>query len=162
MIILKGEGRAFCAGFDLSPGLYTRPAMGEWDPTLDYAMTTHFARQFMSLWYSRKPTIAQVHGWCVARRHRPGAVLRHHRRRRGRPHRLPAGPRLGLAAHRHVGLPPQRRAGQAPLLTGDPVDGTTAERIGLIYKAVPADRLERRWRPGASGWPTSPSRSSRP
>ncbi|MGB6836587.1 MAG: enoyl-CoA hydratase-related protein, partial [Dehalococcoidia bacterium] len=28
------------------------------------------------------------------------------------------------------------------LLTGDAMDGKTAERIGLIYKAVPADRLE--------------------
>ena len=28
------------------------------------------------------------------------------------------------------------------LLTGDAVDGRTAERIGLIHKAVPADRLE--------------------
>ncbi len=29
------------------------------------------------------------------------------------------------------------------LLTGDPVDGRTAERIGLIHKAVPAADLER-------------------
>src|SRR3970282_1826405 len=28
------------------------------------------------------------------------------------------------------------------LLTGDAVDGRTAERIGLIYRAVPAERLE--------------------
>jgi enoyl-CoA hydratase len=31
---------------------------------------------------------------------------------------------------------------KALLLTGDPVDGRTAERIGLIYRAVPAERLE--------------------
>lgn len=29
VIVLKGEGRAFCGGFDLSPGLFTGPAMGE-------------------------------------------------------------------------------------------------------------------------------------
>ena len=138
VIILKGEGRAFCAGFDLSPGLYTGPPMGEWDPTLDFAMTTHFARQFMSLWYSRKPTIAQVHGWCVA-----------------------GGTDLALcsdiivaAEDARMGYPPARVWGspltamwvyrlsaeraKSLLLTGDPVDGRTAERIGLIYRAVPA------------------------
>ncbi|MGQ9571647.1 MAG: crotonase/enoyl-CoA hydratase family protein [Dehalococcoidia bacterium] len=140
VIVLKGAGRAFCAGFDLSPGLYTGPA--EWDPSLDYAMTTRFAAKFMSLWYSRKPTIAQVHGWCVG----------------GGTDMVLCSDIIIAAEDAQIGYAPARIWG-APftamwvyrlgpewakrhLLTGDPIDGKTAERIGLIYKAVAADRLE--------------------
>src|SRR3972149_9648805 len=61
VIVLRGAGRAFCAGFDLEPGLFTGPR--PWEPVADYSFTTTLAGRFMSLWYSRKPTIAQVHGW---------------------------------------------------------------------------------------------------
>ena len=141
-IILKGAGRAFCAGFDLSPGLLTGPAMGEWDPTEDYMLTTRLAAKFMSLWYSRKPTIAQVHGWCVA----------------GGTDMVLCSDIIIAAEDAQIGYAPARVWGspltamwvyrlgpewaKRLLLTGDPVDGKTAERIGLIYKAVPADRLE--------------------
>jgi len=142
VIILKGEGRAFCAGFDLSPGLYTGPPMGEWDPTLDFAMTTQFARQFMSLWYSRKPTIAQVHGWCVA----GGTdlalcsdiiVAAEDARMGYPPARIWGSPLTAMWVYR---LSAERA--KSLLLTGDAVDGRTAERIGLIYRAVPGERLE--------------------
>jgi len=141
-IILKGAGRAFCAGFDLSPGLLTGPAMEEWDPTEDYQLTTTLARKFMSLWYSRKPTIAQVHGWCVA----------------GGTDMVLCSDIIIAAEDAQIGYAPARVWGspltamwvyrlgpewaKRHLLTGDPIDGRTAERIGLIYKAVPADRLE--------------------
>ncbi len=142
VIILKGAGRAFCAGFDLSPGLFTGPPMGEWDATEDFAMTTRLAAKFMSLWYSRKPTIAQVHGWCVA----GGTDL------------VLCSDIIIAAEDAQIGYAPARVWGspltamwvyrlgaewaKRLLLTGDPVDGKTAERIGLIYKAVPADQLE--------------------
>jgi enoyl-CoA hydratase len=142
VIILKGAGRAFCAGFDLSPGLLTGPPMGEWDPTEDYLLTTTLARKFMSLWYSRKPTIAQVHGWCVA----------------GGTDMVLCSDIIIAAEDAQIGYAPARIWGspltamwvyrlgpewaKRHLLTGDAIDGKTAERIGLIYKAVPADRLE--------------------
>jgi enoyl-CoA hydratase len=142
VIILKGAGRAFCAGFDLSPGLLTGPPMGEWDPTEDYLLTTTLARKFMSLWYSRKPTIAQVHGWCVA----------------GGTDMVLCSDIIVAAEDAQIGYAPARIWGspltamwvyrlgpewaKRHLLTGDAMDGKTAERIGLIYKAVPADRLE--------------------
>jgi enoyl-CoA hydratase len=142
VIILKGAGRAFCAGFDLTPGLLTGPPMGEWDPTEDYHLTTSLARKFMSLWYSRKPTIAQVHGWCVA----------------GGTDMALCSDIIIAAEDAQIGYAPARIWGspltamwvyrlgpewaKRHLLTGDPIDGKTAERIGLIYKAVPADRLE--------------------
>jgi enoyl-CoA hydratase len=142
VIILKGAGRAFCAGFDLTPGLLTGPPMGEWDPTEDYHLTTTLARKFMSLWYSRKPTIAQVHGWCVA----GGTdmvlcsdiIIAAEDARIGyAPARVWGSPLTAMWVYR---LGPEWA--KRHLLTGDPIDGRTAERIGLIYKAVPADRLE--------------------
>jgi len=141
-IILKGAGRAFCAGFDLTPGLLTGPPMGQWDPTEDYLLTTTIAKKFMSLWYSRKPTIAQVHGWCVA----------------GGTDMVLCSDIIIAAEDAQIGYAPARIWGspltamwvyrlgpewaKRHLLTGDAMDGRTAERIGLIYKAVPADRLE--------------------
>jgi len=141
VIVLRGAGRAFCAGFDLEPGLLTGPS--QWDPVADYSMTTTVAAKFMSLWYSRKPTIAQVHGWCVA----------------GGTDMVLCSDLIVAAEDAQIGYAPARvwgspltamwvyRAGaewaKRLLLTGDPVDGRTAERIGLIHKAVPAADLER-------------------
>ncbi len=73
VIILRGAGRAFCAGFDFSGNLEQFKDMldtdNRWDPGKDFIATTSaFAGpvpKFMSLWRSPKPVIAQVHGWCV-------------------------------------------------------------------------------------------------
>ena len=74
VIILRGAGRAFCAGFDFGQdfssgygtALYTE---GRWDPGKDMIGTTSGLTapvpRFMSIWRSPKPVIAQVHGWCV-------------------------------------------------------------------------------------------------
>ncbi len=140
VIILRGAGRAFCAGYDLTPGLFTGPA--QWDPVADYSMMTALVAKFMSLWYSRKPTIAQVHGWCVA----------------GGTDMVLCSDLIVAAEDAQIGYAPARVWGSPTtamwvyrlgaewakrlLLTGDPVDGRTAERIGLIHQAVPAADLE--------------------
>jgi enoyl-CoA hydratase len=140
VIVLRGAGRAFCAGFDLEPGLFTGPS--QWDPVADYSMTTALAAKFMSLWYSRKPTIAQVHGWCVA----------------GGTDMVLCSDLIVAAEDAQIGYAPARVWGspltamwvyrlgaewaKRLLLTGEAVDGSTAERIGLVHKAVPAADLE--------------------
>ena len=141
VVLLTGAGRAFCAGYDLEPGLFSGPA--QWDPVADYSMMTALVAKFMSLWYSRKPTIAQVHGWCVA----------------GGTDMVLCSDLIVAAEDAQIGYAPARVWGSPTtamwvyrlgsewakrlLLTGDPVDGRTAERIGLIHKAVPAADLER-------------------
>ena len=73
VIVLRGAGRSFCAGFDFGGGFHhwdeAMTTDGEWDPGKDFAMATSQALgpvpKFMSLWHSSKPVIAQVHGWCV-------------------------------------------------------------------------------------------------
>jgi len=77
VIVVEGEGRAFCAGYDLrvlaeeSPrsGPVDHPLQQErqpWDPMLDYAVMKRHTEDFMALWRSKKPTIAKVQGYAVA------------------------------------------------------------------------------------------------
>ena len=74
VIVLRGAGRSFCAGFDFSGGFHHwdehLATGGAWDPGKDFMMATAQALgpvpKFMSLWRSPKPVIAQVHGACIA------------------------------------------------------------------------------------------------
>src|SRR4051794_13634767 len=73
VIVVRGAGRAFCAGYDFSDGFSHWAELvatdGEWNPGKDFIGTTSHAvaptQKFMSVWRSPKPVIAQVHGWCV-------------------------------------------------------------------------------------------------
>jgi enoyl-CoA hydratase/carnithine racemase len=72
VIVLRGAGRSFCAGYDFAGGFHhwdeTLTTEGRWDPGKDFALAAspHGPTQkFMSMWRTPKPVIAQVHGWCV-------------------------------------------------------------------------------------------------
>src|SRR4029078_4127609 len=73
VIVVRGAGRAFCAGYDFGGGFHHwdegLTTDGEWDPGKDFAAATAHAlsptQKFMSVWRAPKPVIAQVHGWCV-------------------------------------------------------------------------------------------------
>ena len=137
VIVLAGAGRAFCSGYDL-----TEEAGGEiggpvaWRDLLatDVAVT-------LKLLDCPKPIIAQIHGYALA-----------------------GGLELAMACDLVVAADgtrlgePEIRYGSAPvallmpylvgqkktrelLLTGDLVDAVEAERIGLVNRVVPADRL---------------------
>jgi enoyl-CoA hydratase len=146
VIVLAGAGRAFCAGYDLEWGTRVEAeadaATTTWDPMRDLAMMSENVACFMSLWRSRKPVVAKVHGWCVG-----------------------GGTDLALcsdlvvaAEDAAIGYPPARVWGSPTtamwvyrigmerakrlLLTGDSVSGREAEAIGLVSKAVPAAELD--------------------
>jgi enoyl-CoA hydratase len=145
VLVLRGSGRAFCAGYDLEWGTQVEhdgDAQHGWDPVRDFVGMSENVRCFMSLWHSRKPVIAQVHGWCVG----GGTdlalcsdliVATVDAQIGYPPARVWGSPTSALWAYR-LGMEGAKRL----LLTGDPVDGETAERIGLIYKAVPLAQLE--------------------
>src|SRR5690242_20827571 len=150
VIILRGAGRAFCAGFDFAGGFHHWDAGlttdGEWDPGKDFAVATAQALgpvpRFMSLWRSPKPVIAQVHGWCVG----GGSdlalcadlVVASDDARIGTPYSRMWGAYLsGMWIYR-LGL---TRAKEYAL-TGKPLSGREAADVGLINQAVPFSELE--------------------
>jgi enoyl-CoA hydratase/carnithine racemase len=73
VIVVRGAGRAFCAGYDFGGGFehWGRwlETDGRWDPGKDFVMSTtpeiSPTQKLMCVWRSPKPVIAQVHGYCV-------------------------------------------------------------------------------------------------
>jgi enoyl-CoA hydratase len=150
VIVLRGAGRAFCAGFDFGAGfhLYDEALKtdGRWDPGKDFVFATAPSLapvpKFMSLWRSPKPVIAQVHGWCVGGGSDMALcadlVIASEDARIGTPYGRMWGCYLtGMWIYR-LGL---TRAKEYAL-TGRPLSGTEAAEVGLINRAVPFAELE--------------------
>ena len=137
VIVIAGAGRAFSAGYDLTEeagGELTGPVAWRDALAVDVAAT-------LRILDCPKPVIAQVHGYALA-----------------------GGLELAMACDLVVASEgtklgePEIRYGSAPvtllmpyligqkktrelLLTGDLIDAVEAERIGLINRVVPAERL---------------------
>jgi enoyl-CoA hydratase len=150
VIVLRGAGRAFCAGFDFGEGFHHwdqgLTTEGAWDPGKDFAVTTTPSLgpvpKFMSMWRAPKPVIAQVHGWCVGGGSDMALcadlVIASEDARIGTPYSRVWGCyltgmwlyRLGLAKAKEVAL------------TGRALSGTEAAELELINRAVPFADLE--------------------
>jgi enoyl-CoA hydratase len=150
VIVLRGAGRAFCAGFDFGDGFHqwdeALTTDGVWDPGKDFTMATSPSLgpvpRFMSLWRSPKPVIAQVHGWCVGGGSDMALcadlVIASEDARIGTSYSRMWGCYLtGMWLYR-LGL---TRAKEYAL-TGKPLSGLEAVDAGLINAAVPFNRLE--------------------
>ncbi len=150
VIVLRGAGRAFCAGFDFAGGFHhwdqALTTDGSWDPGKDFAVATSQSAgvvpRFMSLWRSPKPVIAQVHGWCVGGGSDMALcadlVIASDDARIGTSYSRMWGCYLsGMWLYR-LGL---TRAKEYAL-TGKPLSGVEAVEAGLINAAVPFARLE--------------------
>jgi enoyl-CoA hydratase len=64
VLIIRGAGRAFCAGYDLSAPPATDG--GPFTITEDRWAMRKLVERWQRLWNLPKPTIAQVHGYCLA------------------------------------------------------------------------------------------------
>ncbi len=155
VIRLKGAGRAFCAGYDLTPrpGGFSRGeierrgtaawALGESRIAGDREGLRQSVDRWLGMWSYRKPIVAQVHGYCLAG---GGEMI-------GACDIIFAGDdaRFGHPAARGLGIPPT--LGMWPvkigmlktkelLFTGDMIDAAEAHRIGMVNRVVPIDRLD--------------------
>jgi enoyl-CoA hydratase len=150
VIVLRGAGRSFCAGFDFGEGFHHwdegLTTDGAWDPGKDFVAATAPSLapvpQFMSLWRSPKPVIAQVHGWCVGGGSDMALcadlVIASDDARIGTSYSRMWGCYLsGMWLYR-LGL---TRAKEYAL-TGKPLSGVEAAEAGLINASVPFARLE--------------------
>ncbi len=151
VIVLRGAGRAFCAGFNFSGGFHQwdngLTTGGKWDPGKDFVMTcspvTGWVAKFMSLWHSPKPVIAMVHGWALGGGSElalcADLVLMSEDARIGTPYsRMWGCHHAGMWVHR-LGLAKAKELA----LTGRPLSGVEAVQCGLVNKAVPFEDLER-------------------
>jgi enoyl-CoA hydratase/carnithine racemase len=150
VIVLRGAGRAFCAGFDFGEGFHHwdegLTTDGEWDPGKDFAMATTPSigpvPKFMSMWRSPKPVIAQVHGWCVGGGSDMALcadlVIASEDARIGTPYSRVWGCYLsGMWLYR-LGLTKAKELA----LTGRALSGAEAAELELINRAVPFAELE--------------------
>jgi len=150
VVVLRGAGRSFCAGYDFSGGFHHwdehLTTDGVWDPGKDFVMATAPSesptQKFMSMWRSPKPVIAQVHGWCVGGGSEMALcadiVIASDDARIGTPYARMWGCHLsGMWIYR-LGLAKAKEYA----LTGKAVAGKEAAAIGLINKAVPFVELE--------------------
>jgi enoyl-CoA hydratase len=150
VIVLRGAGRSFCAGFDFAGGFHHWDSElttdGTWDAGKDFVMawqqSTGPVPKFMSMWRTLKPVIAQVHGWCVGGGSdmalcadlvivSDDAVI-------GTPYARMWGAYLsGMWIYR-LGLTKAKELA----LTGRPLQGAEAVEAGLVNRAVPFAELE--------------------
>ena len=145
VILLRAEGPAFCAGYGLD---WSTAAQADetariqaggrvWDSVGDYRMMKTFVDTYLKLWYAQKPTIAAVHGWCIA----GGTDL------------VLCADLIVAAESASFGYPPSRVWGTPTtamwvyrmglerakryLLTGDEIPARKAAELGLILEVVP-------------------------
>lgn len=141
VVVLSGNGRAFCAGYDLTPR-----APSATDKPLRIRQDIKGLRKTQERWNHllnlSKPVIARVHGYCLA----GGTDLALH------------CDFIIAADDATFGFPAVRAQGSPPthmwtylvgpqwakymVMTGNSIDGKTAERIGLILKSVPEAELD--------------------
>ncbi len=136
-IIIKGEGRAFCAGYDLAPREVPIDTVLGWRGHAE-----HGSRLMFAIWNCRKPVIAQVHGHCLGGGCDIAMVCD-----------------FTIAAGGTMFGEPEVQFNSAPpfaimpyvlgmkktkelLLLGDSITAAEAERIGLVTRVVPQEALE--------------------
>jgi enoyl-CoA hydratase len=144
VVILTGAGKAFSAGYDLRGSPYTSVPEGFDKWTTGNALRTlrGISARYLRIFNMTKPTIAQISGYCLAAGcylqmccdisvAAEDAVLGHPATRGGGVTSMPLWVTL-------LGL----RKAKEMLLTSKLINGKEAERIGLVNKAVPPDKLE--------------------
>ena len=141
VMVLSGNGKAFCAGYDLNdPDQFVQDM--PWDPMQDYAFMWANTEHFMSLWRAMKPVICKVHGFAVA----GGSdialcaditIMGETAKIGYMPTRVWGTPTTAMWVYR-LGAEKAKRM----LFTGDKIDGREAEAMGLVLKALPDDQLD--------------------
>jgi enoyl-CoA hydratase len=137
-IILTGEGRAFCAGEDLKEGLVEVTAQDFRQKILDYQMVTIDLKEIT------KPVICAVNGFALGGGCEVALscdiVVASNGAKFGFPEVKVGLLMTNAGFHTLPRLIGEKRAKELAL-TGDMIDASEAERIGLVNKVVPGEKL---------------------
>jgi len=145
VVILKGAGRAFCAGHDLSEIYFVYGGgVRKEDRRPSQRARLHWDRWAVHNHHCWKPTIAQVHGYCIGEafyiQMACDLTIATEDALMGHPEQ-----RLGFAGAHPMVIPEILLIGQKRMrelsLTGRLITGKEAEAWGLVNRAVPADKL---------------------
>lgn len=141
VVILSGNGRCFSAGYEIASDEGWWTDMSAAEIVADLEEYTSWAR---GIWAFPKPTIAQVHGYCLAGACEVAMVcditVAADGTRLGEPEiRFSTGP-PALIMPWVVGM----KAAKELLLTGRLIDASRALQLGMVNDVVPLDALERR------------------
>ena len=146
VMVLSGAGRGFCAGYELDferqDPLSYMPQEMPWDPIKDYRGMWANTEHWMSLFRALKPVVCKVHGFAVAggsdiALSADMVIMAEDAKIGYMPARVWGCPTSAMWVYR-LGAEKAKRM----LLTGDMITGREAADMGLILKAVPADRLD--------------------
>jgi len=143
VIIIKGAGRCFSAGYDLSGMGTDEPDLGSQFVDTDHL--THWARyvvqQWFQIWDLSRVVIAQIHGYCLAGASELASMC----------DLLVTTPdcEIGYPPMRSMGvdmlwfpwLLPMRKATEMAV-TGDNITGEEAYRLGMANYCVPAEDID--------------------
>ena len=156
VIILRGAGRAFSAGYDLTPqksrsnSMMLREYQSVDPKQRRLAMGIRTGMQQVTdvqlyFWNMAKVTVAEIHGYCLAGgcelAMMADLVIASEDCKIGHPGVRGLGyPRNGAIWPMVIGM----RKAKELSYTGDAITGTEAEKIGMINYAVPAAELEQR------------------
>ena len=143
VIVIRGSGRGFGAGYDLSGGGGGADAPRQSRLTGARQGLQNGSRRQMFLFNLPKVTIAQVHGYCLAGSCEyammADLIIAAEDAKIGHPGVRGLGhPRNSCLWPLIIGM----RKAKELMYTGDQLSGTEAAEIGMINKAVPADQLE--------------------
>lgn len=138
VIGVRGEGRGFCAGYDIDQVGTPKEA----DPVADRARLARNVDRYLAIWDHPKPVVAAVHGYCLAGATQlcvfcdltvvaDDATI-------GEP-ALPLGG--GYIAPLWAPLVGPKRAKELAFLPAAAIDGTTAVEWGWANRAVPAEQV---------------------
>mgnify|MGYP003972295707 FL=1 len=147
VMILSGEGKAFCAGYDLSyyaEGASQNKVVQDmpWDPMQDYQFMWANTQHWMSMFRALKPVICKVHGFAVA----GGSdialcadltIMADTAKIGYMPTRVWGCPTTAMRVYR---LGPEKA--KRMMFTGDKITGREAADMGLVLQSVPEAELD--------------------
>ena len=140
VIVIKGAGHSFSAGFDISGGNNVDTV--QWRARFQKGKGFNATAWWDVFWGNPKPLIAEVHGYCIAGGCATAAFcdlcICSEDALFGAPEIRFTGPYLPAIWPWVIGM----RKARELLYTGNLIDAHEAWRLGMVNRVVPIDRLD--------------------